>query len=167
MQQNNNMPVQVQIDEHLAKEMLDFIETKIRTKQAEISNLDQEVSNLNIQRQQLELLLRSNHVNGVDSSAYSEYQKKWPIFRKILFILEKQGRPLSTREFVEYITELYEPELAPERAKLVSNISSVLGTKAKDGKLVRGENILGENAFFINKNEDETKKPQAEQAAFE
>jgi hypothetical protein len=161
------MDIQLKISEQLAKEMLEFIETKIRSKQTEIVELENEIADLRIQRQELEARLNGSQKLLVPDKSEVKYQPKWPIFRKILFILEKHGRPMSTRDIVEYITELYEPEIANERNKLVGNVSSVLGTKAKEGRLLKGENILGENVFSINPDFEETKKPQAEQAASE
>jgi len=91
-----------------------------------------------------------------------ECQQLWRIFRikkngllleKILFLLSKYKKPLSTREIVEYIIDEYEPELKEERTKLVSSISGVISTKVKEGKLTRIENVLGENAFYIPENQ--------------
>ena len=137
------------IDNELAKHLLKSLENEVVENGLKINELELANSKLRDTINQIKLAMASKNIKNPSSIVY---QPQWTIFRKILFLLDELKRPLSTREIVDEIIEVYEPNLRSERAKLVSNISGVLSTKCKEGKLIKGENVLGENVYSKSDN---------------
>jgi len=137
----------INISDDLIQELLLSLKSKFQDNIRKIEDLKTENEKLKDNMEQLSAAMGVNGKSG-DASGKVSYQPQWTIFRKILFLMTEAGRPLSTREIVEAIIEKYEPGLASQRTRLVSNVSGVLSAKTRDGKLEKSENVLGENAYY-------------------
>ena len=73
------------------------------------------------------------------------YNINWVWIKKIRFVLEQSFREMSTADVVDALIEL-QPALKPERVKIVSNVSALLGqqTKSASPLFSRRKNDSGE-----------------------
>ena len=161
---NSKLPEAKSKAEQAQREYEELLEAKV--------SLEKSLSSLNGSPEGKHLSIEPPRKEEVEVDTQSdqkvEYNPKWSNLKKSIYIIYQDGKPLTTKEIVDTILEKYEPELKSERAKIVGNISSVLGTAAKEGKLKRALNVLGENIYglpddFVFKNQFQ---PQAMSAGF-
>jgi hypothetical protein len=69
-----------------------------------------------------------------------------------MYVIYVSKRPLSTSEIVDDLLENYQPEDIAKRPNWIGSISSVLGTSAKKGKLLKGKNVLGDFIYGLPEN---------------
>ena len=119
---------------------LDEIEVLINDLEQERKEINNIVSNVGDNELELPNLsnINSNTVND-------EYDTGVSWFSKAKFILEKEKKPLTTAQIVDRIIS-YEPGL--NRVLVVKNISSILGTKSKEGKQIERFTTQGKDQRF-------------------
>jgi len=148
------MPIQIEIQDAHAQLLIDFYVGRLKNLRAEILEREKESKEINGIIQKLKRrdtpMIFSNGLH-LDKSFYSE---KWPWIRKVQFALETQGRPLTTKEIVDILTE-YEPSFLFDRKRAVASISSILSSKSGEDKdFMRVDSESGDFAYRVNKQRD-------------
>lgn len=86
-------------------------------------------------------------VQAPDELIKDGYNSRWSNPAKAKYFIQKEGRKLSNAEIVDNILK-HEPQL--DRAKLIGSMSSVLGSKAKEGKeFIREEDEYGNFIYNV------------------
>ena len=148
------MSVNIEINENHIDALIDFYIQRMKILRDEIAIREKESKEINAQILKLKKgknpssLLSSTSAQPINGVGYSD---KWPWVKKIRFAIETQGRPLTTKQIVETLTE-YEIELMFDRKKAVASISSMLSTKSgPDKDFIRVEGETGDFAYTINR----------------
>lgn len=150
------MPVQIEINDAHIDALIDFYIQRIKVLREEVIVRERELKDINTQ------ILRLKKGKNTSSTIFNSqgqhpslpYSEKWPWVKKIRFALEVQGRPLTTKEIVETLTE-YEIELMFDRKKAVASVSSMLSTKSgSDKDFIRVESVSGDFAYDINRGKE-------------
>jgi len=149
------MAVSIEINESHIDALIDFYIQRMKILRDEIAVREKESKEINAQ------ILKLNKGKSQPSLSFSpsekpkhsiEYSDKWPWVRKIRFAIEQQGKPLTTKQIVETLTE-HEIELMFDRKKAVASVSSMLSTKSgPDKDFIRVEGETGDFAYTINNN---------------
>mgnify|MGYP002075297013 CR=1 FL=1 len=153
------MSIQIDIDEAQVKLLKEFYKTRVNEIQSEISKLTAEIEELGRFAKKLDFKPNEVDITLPDPSAkYSSsgYQDRWPWVKKAAFLIEDEGRPLSTKDMVELILEKYEPKLKDKRKTVVASLSAVMSTKTKEGLFTRVTNQFGEFEFSVANNKKPT-----------
>lgn len=74
------------------------------------------------------------------------YDPNWTWMQKSVYILNKAGKPLTSKEIIDAIDEL-EPGISI--AKLVNSVPATLSVAAGQGKLIRSKLQNGEYAYTV------------------
>jgi hypothetical protein len=153
------MPLNIEVRDEHVKEMIEFYIEKQRNLKSQVFQFEKQIKEITAIIQQLNQSMRES-VGEIkplpDASIYSE---KWTWVRKIKFAIEQSGKPITTREVVELLSQ-YEPEIMYNRKKAVASVSSTLSVKTGDDFL-KVESESGENAYYLptesieNINEDQ------------
>jgi hypothetical protein len=77
------------------------------------------------------------------------YNPNWTWMQKSVYILKKAGRPLTSKEIIDYLINNCEPGIPP--AKLINSIPATLSVASKEGKLLRIKKDNGEYVYDIIK----------------
>ena len=147
------MPVQIEINDVHVDALIEFYIQKLRVLRDEIATREKETKEINAQILRLKkgkTSPQSSTNNTQLEATLVPYSDKWPWAKKIRFALERQGKPLTTKEIVETLIE-YEIGLMFDRKKAVASISSMLSTKSgTDKEFIRVESDSGDFEYDIN-----------------
>jgi hypothetical protein len=145
------MPIQIEVQDLHAKLLIDFYIQRLKTLKTEIIERERELKEINGTIQKL----KRGNLSPVESSPKemindSHYSEKWTWVKKIQFAIELQGKPLTTKEIVDTLTE-FEADFIFDRKRVVASISSMLSTKSgSDKEFIRVESDSGDFAYNIN-----------------
>lgn len=146
------MPVNIDVLDSHAQLLIEFYMTRMKALRDEIIEKEREMKEINQVVQKLKKRNMTEHpdIKPDNAIVLSDYSDKWPWVKKIAFAIENQGKPLTTKEIVETLTE-YEPSFLFDRKRVVASISSILSTKSGAGKdFVRLQNVAGDFAYDIS-----------------
>ncbi len=145
------MPIQIEVQEFHAKLLIDFYIQRLKTLKTEIIERERELKEINGTIQKL----KRGNLSPVENSPKeiintTPYSEKWTWVKKIQFAIEQQGKPLTTKEIVDTLTE-FEADFIFDRKRVVASISSMLSTKSgSDKEFIRVESDSGDFAYNIN-----------------
>jgi len=141
------MAVTVEIATKHLKDMIAFYVEKQKAAKSQINAAEKDLRELTL----LIAELRNTLLNATASPESpqvqpAQYNTRWPWARKISFAIERAGRPLTTREIVEHLSE-YEPEFIEGKKRAIASVSSTLSVKTAAGQDF--EKIQGEEGDFL------------------
>jgi len=148
------MPVQIEVQDIHTKLLIDFYLQRLKILRSEIIERERETKDINSTIQKLKkgnIRPPSNsNVNVMEKEV--PYSEKWPWVKKVYFAIEQQGKPLTTKEIVDVLTE-YEADFIFDRKRAIASISSILSVKSggEDKPFIRTESESGDFAYNINK----------------
>lgn len=126
-----------------AKFVLPLLKEMRDAKQKELTELDQAIASFG--------MISNEDNNASETPNENGYFKSWTWFKKVEFILGKYGE-LNTSAIFDKIC-LNEPELKPQRAKVIGSISAILSAKSKNEANMpfkKNENVRGEYVYSLN-----------------
>jgi hypothetical protein len=155
------MPIQIEIQDSHAQLLIDFYVSRLKVLRDEILDRERETKEINgviqkLKKRELHPIAISNG-SPVDRADYSE---KWTWLKKVLFALDIEHRPLTTKEIVDVLTE-YEPSFLFDRKRAVASISSILSTRS-GSEFVRVDSDSGDFAYRL-RNDNDDKVEEAEE----
>lgn len=146
------MGILIEVHDVHAKLLVDFYIQRLKVLRAEILEHERETKEINSIIQKLKK--GDNHeVSLTASTTNISYSEKWPWVKKVQFAIEKQGKPLTTKEIVDTLTD-YEADFIFDRKRAVASISSILSSKSGvEKEFLRVESESGDFAYDINNSE--------------
>lgn len=148
------MAIQIEIHDIHAKLLIDFYIQRLQVLRAEMAERERETKEIYTIIQKLKRgdISKETQAAGLAQAAPSNYSENWTWIKKVQFAIQQQGKPLTTKEIVETLTE-YEPSFIFDRKRAVASISSILSSKSGTGKeFLKVENDIGDSAYTININ---------------
>jgi hypothetical protein len=155
------------INEATASYLLSTTNKRVEEIERQINTLKTEKDHLtNIISQLTSIKKNVSAVNSISFQTPAEtsvdgYTPKWTWTKKIDFVLQKKGRPLTTTEIVDTLLNEYEPNSNLDRSRVVASISATLSMKSKDDEnrlYSKSKNEGNEYVYSIYEKEKEIVK---------
>jgi len=89
------------------------------------------------------------NVTAIAPMGNGGYDKNWSWLRKAEFVLNGQGKNLSSLEIIDVLIENFEPTL--EKQKAINSLPATLSVAAKHNKILRHKNENGEYVYEVKK----------------
>ncbi len=118
----------IQIDEKDAQDLIDLYIQKQRSIKNQMAVLNADLKALNTKITDLKQALKSGDIN-TGASDEMEYNINWHWVKKIEFAITKAGKPLTTNEIVDILTD-YQPEYISGRRSAIASVSATLSLKS-------------------------------------
>lgn len=150
------MTIKIEVKENDIHLLLDFYHKKLKALKEEIGAKENEVRSINSMIIQLKNADKQ-HEKKADRAANVqddkkqklEYYPEWPWVAKIKFALKTQGRPLTSKEIIEVLTD-FEPSLLFEQKRTLASVSSALSLNFGKGKnFIRFEGPSGYHTYNL------------------
>jgi tRNA(Phe) wybutosine-synthesizing methylase Tyw3 len=122
------MPL-IEITDDDAKDLIDFYVEKQRNIKNQMSVLGASLKELNTKILELKQSLQAKNPSVINNKDGVEYSSKWHWVKKIEFAIRQAGKPLTTKEIVDILTE-YQPDYISERRSAIASVSAILSTKS-------------------------------------
>lgn len=131
----------ISIPEQHLSQIREFYQGKIAELEKQLSDLRSVLSSLNGSsvKPQLPLIIPDGNAG---------YNVNWSFSKKIKFIIQTAGHPITTREIVDTLVQKYEPQEQNNRKKVVATVSSILSTGAKNGSFIKTTDDSGQNLYY-------------------
>lgn len=122
------MPFHLEVTDKDAMDLIEFYTEKQKSIKLQMSELTASLKDISSKIYDLKGILdaRQTFSSPEDKTAYS---LKWHWVKKIQFAIHKEGRPLTTKEIVDILSN-YQPEYISERRKAIASVSAILSTKS-------------------------------------
>ena len=145
------MPILIEVNDTHIKQLTEFYIQRLKVLRDEIIEREKESKEINATIQKLRKTpSASERYDNLTRPLSTEYSDKWPWAKKVQFAIKEQGKPLTTKDIVDVLTE-YETTFIYDRKRAIASISSVLSSKFGDGKeFGRIESESGDFAYYIN-----------------
>jgi hypothetical protein len=119
----------------------------LRTELAEVDSL---LLQLGIQAEEAAPMMNGQISLLPDNGNPSGYNPRWNLIKKAKFAIKNAGRPLTSKEIVEFIINNYDKPLNTQRKKFMSSMSGTLSNKSKAGGVFkRTQNDADEYEYDI------------------
>jgi hypothetical protein len=122
------MPVKIEINQQDAEDLIDFYVEKQKKISDQISGLETSLVQINEKIIELKQILKGEFAQN-NTFPESTYSAKWNWVKKITFAIEIAGKPLTTKEIVDVLTD-YDPNYIINRKTAIASVSATISAKS-------------------------------------
>jgi hypothetical protein len=115
-----------------------------------ITSLEKQNTELQEELIKLRIRLKAHEPEKYDRPSYMGYQQDWPVIRKVIFILKRNARALTSLRVMEELLSL-EPLYKMAWNDPANNVSSILSRACKKNLIMRVSSGMGAPIYKVIK----------------
>lgn len=144
-----NTNINIQLPKDHIPHIKEYYLSRLKQLETEVLDIRTLLTELDLQNNAPALMLGQLSIPHATQPT-NGYNPKWSLIKKAKFALNLAGRPMTSKEIVDFIIDNYDSALKPDRKRFMSSMSGTLSAKSKEGGIfTRSQNDADDFEYLI------------------